>query len=98
MTIPVRNQTIKTKLESLKIKDSKMEGGFIKLANYGHDVSAILITSGQPYAKFWLLGGNSSITPFYKNLNGREPGVGFLDWFENLLHENLVSGAPRAQF
>ncbi|NOT76255.1 MAG: SMI1/KNR4 family protein [Cyclobacteriaceae bacterium] len=72
-------------------------GGFIKLANYGHDLSAILITSGEQYGKMWMLDENQSITPFYQNIKDREASVGFLDWYENWLDETLPD-APQPQF
>lgn len=73
-------------------------GGFIKLSNYGHEMSAILITSGEQYGKIWLLDEGQSITPFFQDIKGREHGVGFLDWYENWLDEYLIPGAAQSQF
>lgn len=73
-------------------------GGYLKLANYGHNMSAILVVSGEQRGKMWLLDEGTSITPFYQNLPGRESGAGFLDWYENWLDEHLVEGAAKSQF
>jgi hypothetical protein len=73
-------------------------GGFIKLANYGHDMSAILIVSGEQRGKMWLLDEGTTITPFFQDDKGRGHGVSFLDWYENWLDEQLDPNARPTQF
>lgn len=72
--------------------------GYIQLANYGHDMKAILIICGEQRGKMWLLDEPTSLTPFVQTRDGKTVGVGFLDWYNNWLDEHLVPGAQKSQF
>lgn len=73
-------------------------GGYVQLANYGHDMTAILIVSGQQRGKLWMMEQGVSLTPFVQQRDGKTTGVGFLDWYDNWLNEYLVPGSQPSQF
>jgi len=65
-------------------------GGYIKLSDYGHEMTAILIVSGQQTGKMWFLNEEDGmeIAPMVQNIEGRDWQVSFLDWYENWLDDS----------
>lgn len=69
-------------------------GGYFKLNDYGHAMSAILIVGhGSQYGKMWFLDDDApSFAPMHQEVQGREWYMSFLDWYENWLDESLTPG------
>jgi hypothetical protein len=67
-------------------------GGFLKLSNYGHQMTAYMVVGGdQQVGKMWFLnedGDKLQIAPMMKE--GEDWQVSFLDWYEGWLDESLA--------
>jgi len=69
-------------------------GGYIKLADYGHGMTAYMVVDkAQQTGKMWFINEEGEagprIAPMMQNIPGRDWQVSFLDWYENWLDDSL---------
>lgn len=85
--VPIILDRIKANPDFKVSLDAGGFGGYIKLNTYGHDMSAILVVSGEQYGKVWIMEDEISIVPLLKPVNG-EPVIGdFFDWYDEWIAE-----------
>lgn len=68
-------------------------GGYIKLSDYGHGLTAYMVVDRtQQTGMMWLMEENNGIRikPMTQKISGRGWQVGFLDWYENWLDDSLA--------
>lgn len=86
--VPIILDRIKANPDFKVALDDGGFGGYIKLNTYGHDMSAILVVSGEQYGKVWIMEDNISIVPLLKNVNGEMVIGDFFDWYDEWITDS----------
>lgn len=85
--VPVILDRIKSNPDFKVSLDAGGFGGFLRLNTYGHDMSAILVVSGEQYGNVWIIEDEVSIVPMVQTRNGELVIGDFFDWMEEWISD-----------